>query len=48
MKKNLILIAVAALALVSVPSFAEYNKGDVVKVMRDNVKLMREIKKAAE
>ena len=47
MKRNLILIAVAALLLVSVHSFAEYNKAVVVKTMRDNVKLMGQLKKAA-
>ena len=45
MKRNLLLIVVAALLLVSLQSFAEYNKGAVVKVMRGNVKLMGQIKK---
>ena len=47
MKRHLLLIAITVLLLVSVQSFAEYDKGLVVKTMRDNLKLMGEIKKAA-
>ena len=48
MKKSILVLLVTALLLTSIQGFAEYNKQNVVKVMRGNMKLMGQIKKAAK